>query len=192
MVSKKRFRTPQVREDDVDTHKTSSKILKSIDKKQLKLINQYISDLKEKNLSSDEIIQELSKLEKIEYYIPIEIFDNSKLAVLESVTKYLKENLNLSYHEIASLLNRNDRTIWVTYSKASKKLESKFIIRKIKFEIPISIFFNRRFSPLESLVRYLKSKFSLKNHDIAILLNRDDTTIWTICNRLKRKYEGKI
>ena len=53
--------------------------------------------------------------------IPSEIFRNRDLAVLESLVKYLRESLGLSYAEIASLLNRDDRTIWTVYSRAKKK-----------------------------------------------------------------------
>ena len=35
--------------------------------------------------------------------------------------EYLKDKLNLTYHEIAVLLNRDDRTIWTCYNIAKKK-----------------------------------------------------------------------
>ena len=53
--------------------------------------------------------------------IPSHIFKNRKLKVLEALVKYLKEERQLSYHEIAVLLNRNDRTIWTVYSRVKKK-----------------------------------------------------------------------
>ena len=55
------------------------------------------------------------------YFIPANIFSNTKLSVLENITVYLKNN-NLRFHQIAVLLQRDDRTIWATYQKASKKL----------------------------------------------------------------------
>ncbi len=55
------------------------------------------------------------------FYIPIEIFKDRSLSVLESLTRYLKEKLNLRYCQIASYLNRDDRTIWTVYNRAKKK-----------------------------------------------------------------------
>jgi hypothetical protein len=53
--------------------------------------------------------------------IPSFIFRDRSVAVLESLVEYLKDVKNLSYHEIAVLLNRNDRTIWTVYSRVKKK-----------------------------------------------------------------------
>ena len=64
----------------------------------------------------DKIIIKSSK-----YYLPISIFVNRNYAILESIVKYLRENYNLSYHEIAVLLKRNDRTIWTVYNRVKKK-----------------------------------------------------------------------
>lgn len=56
-----------------------------------------------------------------EIKIPVSIFSDRSLASLEVVVEYLKEIKNLSYHEIAVLLNRNDRTIWTCYHRAKIK-----------------------------------------------------------------------
>lgn len=53
--------------------------------------------------------------------IPSQIFQNRSLSVLESLVKYLKEEKNLTYSEIARLLNRDDRTIWTVYARVKKK-----------------------------------------------------------------------
>jgi hypothetical protein len=57
--------------------------------------------------------------------------------------------------------------------------------------IPSSIFLDRNISVLEVLVRYLKEQKKLKYHEIAVLLNRDDRTIWTCYNRALKK-RGKL
>jgi DNA-directed RNA polymerase specialized sigma24 family protein len=44
---------------------------------------------------------------------------------MESVVDYMKDSLGLSYHEIAKELNRDDRTIWTVYHRASKKKGDK-------------------------------------------------------------------
>lgn len=55
--------------------------------------------------------------------IPSSIFKDRRLKVLEAIVEYMKENLNLSYKEIAVLLNRNERTIWTVYNRVRKKLK---------------------------------------------------------------------
>src|SRR3989338_112225 len=39
------------------------------------------------------------------YYLPLDIFSDKQLSVLEAITKYLKEELNLKYCQIARMLN---------------------------------------------------------------------------------------
>ncbi len=57
--------------------------------------------------------------------IPSFIFRDRNLAALESVVIYLKDSQGLTYAQIARLLNRDQRTVWTTYSRAKKKLEGK-------------------------------------------------------------------
>ena len=40
---------------------------------------------------------------------------------MESVVFYMKDSLEMTYHEIAVSLNRDDRTIWTVYNRALKK-----------------------------------------------------------------------
>lgn len=56
-----------------------------------------------------------------EISIPISVLSNRSLATLEAVVVYMKDSLNLTYHQIAEQLNRDDRTIWTCYNRASKK-----------------------------------------------------------------------
>ncbi len=44
---------------------------------------------------------------------------------MESVVFYMKEELSMTYHEIAQALNRDDRTIWTVYNRAVKKKGDK-------------------------------------------------------------------
>jgi len=53
--------------------------------------------------------------------IPTMIFKDRRLAVLESIVAYLKENKGMQYHEIAEMLNRDQRTIWTVYQRTLKK-----------------------------------------------------------------------
>lgn len=53
--------------------------------------------------------------------IPSDVFRDRTLSVLEAVVEYLHEEKSLTFHEIASMTNRDDRTIWTCYSRAKKK-----------------------------------------------------------------------
>lgn len=122
--------------------------------------------------------------------VPSYIFLDRDLAPLESVAEYLKEEKGLSYHEIAVLTGRNDRTIWTTYNRAKKKRQANPKAESTSGEIidiPLSIFKNREFAPLESLSSHLKDVAQMSFHEIAVLLNRDDRTIWTCYNRAQKK-----
>ena len=125
-------------------------------------------------------------------FIPLSVFLDRGVSVLEAISEYLKDSKKLSYHEIAVLLNRDDRTIWTCYNRAKKKNPGHFTkIAESKEHIPSSIFLDRTVSVLESIVEYLKNKRKLSYHEIAVLLNRDDRTIWTCYDRAKKKRAKK-
>jgi hypothetical protein len=56
---------------------------------------------------------------------PTYIFKDRKVAVLEIVVEYLKDKHKLTYHEIAKILNRDDRTIWTAYHRVQLKRKAK-------------------------------------------------------------------
>lgn len=155
----------------------------SLDSK--KALQNLIKNLQDKYKLSKEEIFKLSTEEEIN--IPVSIF-NKKLSSLEAIVKYLKENLKLRYNKIADLLNRDDRTIWTTYQNSISKFKGKLDVSSQTF-LPISIFIDRKFSVLESVVVYLKDKLGLKFSEIAIMLARDQRTIWTVYSRARKKYE---
>lgn len=127
----------------------------------------------------------ISKL-KQERSIHLSLF-KTNLAPLETVVKFLIENQSLSIKEISSLLKRSPKTIWQAYQDAKKKYSKKFIIAQEKYQIPISIFSNRKLSILESLVSYLKETQGLKFSQIASLTDKDQRTIWTSYSRARKK-----
>jgi len=108
------------------------------------------------------------------------------LGPLESIVKYLKENLNLSFEDMAKYLYRTKSLMLLTYKNSNKKFKNKLDI-KSNYSIPISIFSNFKLSVLESIVKYLKETENLSYHNIAVLLKRDDRTIWTIYSRCLKK-----
>jgi len=60
-----------------------------------------------------------------EHSIPAEILGKTKSSVLECISKYLHEELELSFHEISNLLKRKYGTIWTVYNRALKKEKGK-------------------------------------------------------------------
>ena len=157
-----------------------------------KRLLEALNYLKESGISSEEIIKLVNNLLKAEakeeVKIPISAFKNDQLSSLETIVKYLRENLLLSFKQIASLTNRNDIALAVSYRNARKKLEAKFVVAEISpYSIPVSILQDRNLSVLENIVSYLKDTFGLAYHKIALLLNRDDRTIWTVYQRAKKK-----
>ena len=54
-------------------------------------------------------------------HVPSFVFRDRSVAVLECLVEYLHDNKSLSFHEIAILLNRNDRTVWTVYHRAKLK-----------------------------------------------------------------------
>ena len=145
-----------------------------------------IKHLKHK-FNSEQISELFGKKITKDFLLPVSIFNNEELGCLETIVKYLKEELGLKFHEIALLLNRNDRTIWATYNIACKKRKEKLPAKGSKFFIPVSIFKDRKFSVLELIVSYLKDNFNLRYSEIAILLNRDERNIWTVYNNARKK-----
>ena len=112
---------------------------------------------------------------------------NKKLTILESVVKYLKEEKEFSLRKISEVIGRDERNIWHIYNRTRKKYPKRFVIKKTKFWIPVTIFSDKKLSALEVIVSYLKEEFSLTYHEIALLLKRDDRTIWTVYQRAIKK-----
>jgi predicted DNA-binding protein (UPF0251 family) len=111
---------------------------------------------------------------------------------LEAIVLYLKEILNMKYNEIAKILNRDQRTIWVTYSNSKKKrmiLDTKKFASESKMYIPVSIFKSRHFSMLESIVFYLRTNYALSFNQISQLLGKNYRTIWTVYKRALKKID---
>ena len=147
--------------------------------------------LKNQGLGAEDIISLVTKLLKVEpkeeVKVPLSVFKNDYLSSLETIVKYLRENLLLSFKQIASLTNRNEIALAVTYRNARKKLEAKFADESSPYSIPVSILQDRNLSVLENVVSYLKDTFGLNYHKVAVLLNRNDRTVWTVYQRAKKK-----
>ncbi|MEA2036977.1 MAG: hypothetical protein U9O94_05680 [Nanoarchaeota archaeon] len=120
-------------------------------------------------------------------HLPLSVFNNENLSALETITKFIKEEIGLNYSQIALLLNRDERTIWGAYDSSKKKMNARFFVDSSKFHIPISVLKDRSLSVLEAITEYLKEELNLRYCQIGGLLNRDQRTVWTVYNRTKKK-----
>lgn len=57
--------------------------------------------------------------------IPVSIFQNKKLSILECLITYLKDVRGIKGVKIAKLLNKHPANIWTIYNRAKKKLEKR-------------------------------------------------------------------
>ena len=159
------------------------------EEKSFQILKLAIESLKEKyKISAHEILSLIEEKEiSKEILLPVSIFEVNGLSALECICRYLKDDAGIPYSKIALLLNRNSRTIWITYNNSLIKRRERFIAKESKFFIPVSVFRNRKLSILENLVSYLKGNFSLRYSEISVLINRDERNIWTVYNRAMKK-----
>jgi len=136
-----------------------------------------------------ELVQLFELLSEKEIFIPASVFSES-LSTLETVSRYLHENLNISFKKIAELTSRSEKTIWQAYRSSLKKRSEKLKLKDTKYIIPISAIADRRLSNLEAVAYYLKNTYSLRFTEIAQVLHRDQRTVWTVCQRAKKKMQS--
>ena len=92
----------------------------------------------------------------------------------------------MKFCEIASILNRDQRTIWVTYNEAIKKLKDPFEKDKKGPFVPVEKFNTRKFAVLEILCNSLiEQGFPIS--EISNLLKKHRNTVWTAYSRFKKK-----
>ena len=142
-------------------------------------ISKYAEFLKQK--TKEKLIKLLLKEKDIQ--VPISIF-KQELAPLEALVKYLKEYKLLSLKEISIRLDRSIKTIWTTYNNCR---DSVLLLESSDYTIPLSIFSHAKLSVLECVVSELRNSHNLTYHEIAVMLNRDDRTIWTVAKRAEKK-----
>ncbi|MBU0757609.1 MAG: hypothetical protein KKF44_06070 [Nanoarchaeota archaeon] len=152
----------------------------------LQVIDRYFKD--KYAISTSEVLE---ILEREELSIPLSVFSNTPLSSLEIIVRYLKETLGKTYHETAELLNRDDRTVWSTYNNSLKKYRGKLKIGPSSDAIPLSIFADRKYSVLESIVVFLKNTRQKSFNEIAEKLKKNYQTIWTTYRKAQAKDETR-
>ena len=162
---------------------------------EISLLTDELSKLKTR-LSYQQFLKLMSELiHKIyseeDYLIPVSVLENKRLGPLEAIVKYLKEKLGLRYKKIASLTGRNEISIGNCYRIAKRKLPEDLEVKLSEYTFPVSVVKHKELSVLEAITFYLKNTYALSFHNIAVLLGRDDRTIWTVYNRAMRKLQKK-
>jgi len=119
-----------------------------------------------------------------EISIPVSIITGN--SSFESIVVYLKERLDIKFTDIATMLHRDHRTIWASYTHAKKKNISQKIDPN-SIRIPVSILAPRTLSNLETIILYLKTTYNMSFDQIAEMLGKKYQTIWTVYRRGIRK-----
>jgi hypothetical protein len=155
--------------------------------KSLEALKLLLEHFKEQYNLSPEQLLDIAEGKTTQEGIPLTVFSNEKLSSLEIIVKYLKESTGKTYHEIAVLLNRDDRTVWSTYHNSIKKHKSNLDVKPTNLFIPFSIFSSRKHSVLESLVIYLKEDLGYSFNRISELTLKNYQTIYTTYRRARQK-----
>lgn len=153
-----------------------------------RLLALLIAHLKEEHGYTDSAITGiLSKVELKKDQIPLGIFTPS-LSPFETIVRYLVDEQGLKVRAVAEATNRSVHTVWATYRNARRKHPAPLSFSTdSSLTFPLSTLADRSFSPLESIVCYLKDRRGMGYHEIAMLLHRHDSTIWTVYSRAGRK-----
>ena len=134
-----------------------------------------MSKKNKKGLSDIDIVSRYSNLE-----LPIIALNKKPLTTYEALVVYLKDMLDFNYHNIAVLLNRNERGTRIIYLRAKEKLQKiqdkEFLGKYSRLKIPISLLNKRPLTTYESLIIFLKDS-NFNYHDAAVLLDRDERDI---------------
>ena len=150
---------------------------------------QLLSDLVS-SLSQQEKQEILEKILGKKEGLPISIF-RSGVSGLEAIVVYLKDVKGLTITEISTLLNRKKSTLYTTYTKAKEKLSGEIDSSDTSVLIPYSIFADRNFAVLESLVAFLKDEMKFSLVKISTLLNKKYSTVRIVYVRHKIKNASK-
>ncbi|MBI2582169.1 hypothetical protein HYV87_03540 [Candidatus Woesearchaeota archaeon] len=166
--------------DTILTRLSSQQLLKAV----LQKLQQ------EQNLQLPDLIKTFQEA-KQEAQLPLSIFSHS-LEPAEALYKFLKENEGFSFQRIAQTMKRDQKSIWATYQRAQERRNQKFLVKEEKYLLPLSIFNNRSYSFLESVVFYLNSAYHLSNKEIAKLLRKTPNTIAVLMKRARDKHEARL
>ncbi len=113
--------------------------------------------------------------------------EDNLVQAMKLIADELKEKYSMSKEETLSLLVDELREKYdLTQENVARlvRKETKKVIR-----VPISVF-SAKLGALESVCKYLHENEGMKYSEIARAINRDDRTVWTACNKAKKKEEN--
>lgn len=138
-------------------------------------------------IEAKKFLSEMKKQELI--WIPYSVFKDEKLSAFELVVKYLKEIMGLRNITISKILNRNPKTVWVTYNNCKRKSKKPLQLDS-EYAFPVKILSERKLSVLESIVVYASEVLDMDLENISSLTHRKKITIITILRRARLKLSG--
>lgn len=151
------------------------------------LLKQLLGYLhKHQNLQLAEVIA-LFQEAKNEALIPVSIFSHA-LPPMGALTKFLRENEHLSYQEIATILHRDQRSIWASYQRAGRRWKARFTPTAETYFLPLSLFQDRSFSILESVVLHLHEVYHLSPKQMGKLLHKSPNSMAVLLKRAREKH----
>ena len=158
-------------------------------------ISALVAKLQKKGFAEDKIVltlvnafsAELSKTDDSGgVFVPVGVFLDGRLGVLECLVKFLREELGWSFVRIGGVLGRRGGSVCSSYRAAVGKVSGRLVFGVSDFVVPVGVFRSDVLSGLECLVVELKRRYGLRNCEVARLLHRDDRTIWTVVSRAKK------
>ncbi len=118
-----------------------------------------------------------------EIHLPLSIFSKD-LGAFESIVRYLKDSLDLSFKQISILTKRKIQAVRTTYNRAKGKDHRD--ASPTKDTIPLNVIHDHNLSVLENIVNYFL-QIGMDIHSISRVMDRNYKTIWTIKQRIKGK-----
>lgn len=100
-----------------------------------------------------------------------------------------KNNPNKGQEEsfLLNIISGSSKILKEKYNYLDEQIYDFFVKGKEdSFLVPISIFSNR-LAPAEALIKYLKETYELNYHDISVLINRNERSIWATYQRAVKK-----
>lgn len=156
----------------------------------ISLLREELRSIVDEVLVDYKLESEAVAIKKDSINVPLGIFHSKKLGILEAVVKYLKEEAGLSFKEIGTVLNKDNRMLWSCYAHAKKKVSKRFTKSDFSQHVPVNCFVMENLSCFESICLVLKDNYSYSYHRIAELFDRNYQTIWTTYRRAKAKQNG--
>ena len=93
---------------------------------------------------------------------------------------------------LLNIINESSKILRETYGYSDEQIYEVFVKGKEKaLLIPISIF-STDLAPSEALIKYLKETQEISYHEISVLINRNERSVWASYQRAIKKIPSKF